>query len=103
PGTQAAVFGRCLLPAGCRSVSQAADRILEGVTAERLRELDHDMQTLIRKQFTALVHVCMASSNFLKTLQLSMQQEAETFAGARLAGTADVAEMYLAQHGGAPD
>ena len=45
------VFGRCLLPAGCRSVSQAADRILQGVTAEELRDLDRDIQAMIRKQF----------------------------------------------------
>ena len=52
---------------------------------------------MIKQQFTALVHICMTSSNLLRNLEVAMQQQAEAFVSGRLAG-ANVAEMFLAQY-----
>jgi hypothetical protein len=52
---------------------------------------------MVTRQFTALVHVCLASTNMLKNLERAMQDELEKFVGTRLEG-ANVAEMFLAQH-----
>jgi hypothetical protein len=66
------------------------------VTEEHLHDLDQRMQTLIRREFTALVHVCLTAANMLRNLEVAMQKETETILEGRLVGTR-VAEMYLAQ------
>src|SRR5262249_23005949 len=90
--------GACgfLLPAGCSNISDAVQRVLDDVSPEDLKKLDLQIQGMIKQQFTALVHVCMTSSNLLRNLERAMQQQAEAFVGTRLAG-ANVVEMFLAQ------
>ena len=97
-GRTTADRGPCkfLLPVGCRSVGDSVDRLTEEITPDDLKKLDQQIQVMIRQQFTALVHVCMTSSNLLRNLEVAMQQQAEVFVGARLAG-ANVVEMFLAQ------
>jgi hypothetical protein len=91
------VAGRYLLPAGCRNLEDAVRQIETGVTAEQLQELDRKVQALLRRQFKALVYVCMTSSNVLRNLAPAMLLETQDFLGSRLAA-ADVVEMYLRQH-----
>jgi hypothetical protein len=86
-----------LFPEGCNSLQEAVQQLASAFTAEELGDFDCQMQKLIRQQFTALVHVCMTSSNLLKNLEVAMQQEAELFVESRLT-TTSVAEMYLAHH-----
>jgi hypothetical protein len=86
--------GKLLLPAGCRTLAEAVEQFLEGVTPEDVRELDHQIQETTRQQFSALVHVCLTSANLVKELQAAMQQTAEQFVGARLAD-ANVVELFL--------
>jgi hypothetical protein len=87
-----------LLPAGCRSVEQAAQRLLEQVGPDDLRELDRRVQALIERDHTALVHVCLsASGDLLVKLQGLLVQQAREFMGPRL-GAADVVEMFLAKY-----
>jgi serine/threonine protein kinase len=90
-------LARCLYPPGCGSLEETLDRLLHGITAADLEQLDTRVQAMIRAQFLALVHVCLTSGNVLKPLQAAMQQEAETFLRERLGGT-EVAELFLAQH-----
>lgn len=93
------VPGKCLLPAGCRDVDDAIRLLLDSLTPADVRDLDARIQETIERQFTSLVHICLASQNLLKPLEQTMQQQAEAFAGARLVGT-NVVEMFLAQHPG---
>jgi serine/threonine protein kinase len=84
-----------LFPDGCTTFEEATKELLETVTPQEAREFDTRIQTLIRQQFTALVHVCLTPSNLLKNLAAALFHEAQAFMGSRLAGTS-VNEMYLA-------
>lgn len=88
--------GRLLFPAGFRTLSEAADHMLQGITPAELHELDGVMQKLLHERFHGLAHVCLSSANFLANLEEAMQRQAEAFVDARLGGV-NVAEMYLAQ------
>lgn len=88
--------GRALLPDGCKTLTQAAQLLERRISEEEFSQLDGKIQEMIRRQFRALVHVCMASSGVLRNLQPAMQAEAEAFLDARLMA-ADVIEMYFTQ------
>jgi len=90
------VPGACLLPANCRNLDDAIRRMLDALTPRDLKDLDQRFQAMIEEQFTALVHVCLASDNLVRELGMAMQQQAENFMGARLVGT-NVVEMFLSQ------
>ncbi|MBY0525773.1 MAG: protein kinase [Gemmataceae bacterium] len=89
--------GMCLLPSGCRTVNEAIQRLLDGLTPADIRDLDEKIQGMVEQQFTSLVHICLASGNLIEALEGVMQQTAEAYAGARLVGT-NVVEMFLNQH-----
>jgi eukaryotic-like serine/threonine-protein kinase len=99
PGEAAAAHGRQFFPSGCQTLEEAADQLLAGVTPEGLQDLDRRIQDLVQRQFQALVQVCLASANVIKSVEAAMLQEAEAFVAGRLVG-ADVAEMYLANCAG---
>lgn len=86
-----------LLPQGCPSLEEAVKHLDDSITGEDLVNFDQKVQVLIRKQFRALVHVCMAASNVIRALAPVMHREAELFLEGRLEG-ASVVDMYLAQH-----
>ncbi len=94
-------LGRLLFPPGCPSLDVAVSRLLETVTPADLQTLDQRIEALIRQDFTALVHVCLASANMLKGLEAAMQQQAEGLLAGRLGG-ASVVDMFRAQNH-APD
>ena len=56
-----------------------------------------EMEAMLKKQFTALVNVCLTSGNVLKKVEAAMLQTAEEFVAARL-GEMNVAEMFLEEH-----
>jgi len=91
------VPGMCLLPSGCRSVSDAIQRLLDGFAPPDVKDLDQRIQDLITEQYTSLVNICLASGNLIESLRQAMLQQAEAFAGSRLVGT-NVVEMFLTQH-----
>ena len=62
-----------------------------------LLELDGRIQNTIREQFTALVHICLASANLLKNVEAALVQTAEEFAG-ELLGKTDAAQLFLEQY-----
>ena len=89
--------GRLLLPAGCDGLAEAVEGMLAGVAPEALLELDRRIQEVIRGQFTALVHICLASGNLLKNVEAAMTACAREFAG-ELVGETDAAQLFLEQH-----
>ncbi len=88
---------RVLFPAGCRTVQETVERLLGATSEEDLHALDGQTQAMLRRQFTALVHVCLTSANVLKELAPAMEQVAGQLAEALL-GTTDVAELFFGQH-----
>src|SRR5262249_51810943 len=66
---------RCLLPRGCASLDEAVRKLADGVTGKHLHELDRKVQTMLSKQFRALVQVCMTAGNVLRTLAPAMLEE----------------------------
>jgi hypothetical protein len=91
-------LGQYLLPAGCRTLSEAVERIVATLTREELAEIDGRVQELIAGAFEAQVHVCTAPANFFKELGEEVEREVAAFAAAPL-GRAHAAEMYLEQRG----
>jgi hypothetical protein len=92
-------WNRFVFPAGFRNLTDAAKQMLASITPDQLGELDALVQKQLQRQFQGLTYVCLASANLLMNVQQTMQQEAETFVDARLAGVS-VADMYLEHHGG---
>jgi serine/threonine protein kinase len=90
--------GKHLHPPGCADVAETLDQFEKELSGEDLSKLDALMEEMFKKQFTALVNVCVTSANVLKNVESAMLHTAEQFVAARL-GERDVAEMFLAQHG----
>ena len=89
--------GKLLLPVGCKDLGEAVDGFLAGVGPEALLELDGRVQEVIQSQFTALVHICLASANLLKNVEAAMMEAARAFAG-EVVGETNAAELFLQQH-----
>jgi serine/threonine protein kinase len=87
---------RCVFPAGCRTMREATDQFVAAFTPELLLQLDAKVQELLRRDFTALVHVCTTTKNLLKDVAGAMVQAAMDFAGAMLAEP-NVADVLLEQ------
>ncbi len=67
------------------------------LTEQDLNVLDAKMEAMLKKQFTALVNVCLTSGNVLKNVEDAMRRTAEEFMAVRLSEM-NVAEMFLEQH-----
>ena len=89
--------GHDLFPPGCNTLDETVNKFLEQVTEEEMLDLDQRIQVLLRRQFTALVHVCTTAANLLRDLELVMYTELETFVATRL-GTTNAVETFLAQY-----
>ena len=87
-------LGRILMPEGCRTFEDIVQSIRRQVTTEDFQRLDQQIQYMIRKQFKALVHVCMSSTSVAKGLAPAMQAEAEKFLAPKL-DNVDVIQMFL--------
>src|SRR5205085_8205428 len=68
--------GGFLLPAGCPSVDAAVNRLLDGVTADDLRELDRRAQAAVQAQFTSLAHACLNAADLRDGLGGAVRQAA---------------------------
>jgi serine/threonine protein kinase len=90
--------GRLLFPTGCASLTEAVFGYLQALTSEDVQQFDEQVQGMIRKQFGALVHVCLTSANVLKHLEGALLEEGEHFAASRLPA-AEVAEVFFTQAG----
>jgi serine/threonine protein kinase len=90
---------RKLLPPGCRTLSDVADRFLRQLPAEEMLAFEDRIQEVIRSNFRALVSVCMAAGNVMKDLMTVMHDKARAFAEAYL-GHTTVADVFEEQYGG---
>jgi serine/threonine protein kinase len=86
-----------LFPAECKDLAETVAHFESQFGTEALNELDGQMEAMLKKQFTALVNVCLTSANVLKNVESAMLQTAEQFIADRL-GEWNVAEMFLQQH-----
>lgn len=86
-----------LYPPGCKDFKDTLAYVENRLGEEALNELDAQMEAMLKKQFTALVNVCLSSGNVLKNVATAMRHTAEQFVAARL-GEWNVAEMFLEQH-----
>jgi serine/threonine protein kinase len=86
-----------LLPPGCATVEDAVRQLQTGISPEDLLAFDQQAQALVRKEFRALVHVCMATSTVIRTLAPLLVDEAEKFLQPRV-DSASVAELLLQRY-----
>jgi serine/threonine protein kinase len=87
-----------LYPTGCKDLKEATAHFEDQLNEDALNELDVRMEAMFKKQFAALVNVCLSSgsSNVLRNVEAAMQQTAEEFVAEEL-GEWNVAEMFLEQ------
>jgi hypothetical protein len=95
PATQS---GGLLLPPGCKSIAEAADRV--PVEADDLRELDRRAQRHLHDTAGGLTRACLSVSDLPRTLAPALVELAEPLVEPRLGDGA--AELFLSQHPG-PD
>jgi serine/threonine protein kinase len=94
-GGQAAAGDRQLFPSGCKDFKGAVAHFLSALEGpETLRELDVRMEAMLKKEFSALVNICLSHTNLLKNVEPAMRQEAAAFVAAQMPLT-DVAQMFL--------
>jgi len=89
--------GKRLFVAGCRDLREAVEKYLAGVTPDDLIDLDTRVEAMLRKQFTALVHVCVSKNNMLRDVQAAMLQVAADFAASHQPATS-AAELFFEQN-----
>ena len=92
-----ATIGKHLFPAGCKDLKEAVEHIEGRLSPDAVNELDGRMEAMFKMQFTALVNVCLTSTNVLKNVESAMLQTAEAFIADQL-GDVNVAEMFLEQY-----
>jgi hypothetical protein len=96
-----ALIGKHLFPAGCKDFKSAIDYVEGRLGSDALNELDVRMEAMLKKQFTALVNVCLTKANLLKNVEAAMLQTADAFVAEHL-GDINVAEMFLEHHPDVP-
>jgi hypothetical protein len=84
----------CLLPAGCTNLGEAVEQIAREVSAEDLHSIDRQVQAMLTEQFATLYHVCMASTNMLKNVEIALEREVARATEQRINAT-DVAALFL--------
>lgn len=88
-----------LLPPECRTLDDAVRHLLDGVTVDDVRELDRRIQRMVQSQFTALVNICLSSSNLLAQLEPAMLKIARQYLSNRV-GEGNVVELFLKRFSG---
>ncbi|VTS02339.1 tubulin-like doman-containing protein [Tuwongella immobilis] len=83
-----------ILPSGCRTVEDAAERFLNELPESAVQELDAMAQVQIRRQFRALIHLCMDVNDQSEALQAILEKQASQYLEMRLEH-ASPAEMFF--------
>jgi len=87
-----------ILPDKCATVDDAVKQCEGSILDEHILAFDQTVQDMIRKQFRALLEICMASSSVVRNVAPAMLQEAEKYLEPGFQG-ASVAEIVIAQKG----
>jgi hypothetical protein len=90
-------IGRRLFLSGCKDQGEALEQLLAVITPDDLLELDGQMEEVLRRDHTALVHVCLSNANLLKNVEMAMLEMARCFAAGKLPEVS-VAELFQEQH-----
>ncbi len=90
-------WGRLLFPIGCENLEQAVQMTQAGLSEEQLLELDSQIQEMLKREYRALVHVCLTSAHITRKVASNMQDVAARFVDTLLAST-DAAELFLQQY-----
>ena len=89
--------GHDLFPPGCSNLTDTVAKFLDQLTADDLVEIDQRIQKLLRRKFTALVHVCTTAANVLRIVEDEMQKKMEEYVAERL-GATNAVKTFLAQY-----
>jgi hypothetical protein len=96
PGAKPEGIGRRLFASGCKDLAEAVEQFLDGFGPDDLLELDGQVEEVLKRQFTALVHVCLRSANILKNVEAALLAAARDFAATKLPESS-AAELFLEQ------
>jgi serine/threonine protein kinase len=94
----ASQFEQHILPDKCKTLDDAVKQCEASILEEHLLAFDQTAQEMIRKQFRALLEICMGSSSVVRNLAPALLQEAEKYLEPGFQG-ASVAEIVIAQKG----
>jgi serine/threonine protein kinase len=87
-----------LFPTGCDNLKETVARLVATLEVpELLHALDSRMEAMLRKQFRALVNVCLSSANLLRNVEAALLQTAQAFVGEHLPQV-DVAALFLERY-----
>jgi serine/threonine protein kinase len=88
---------RHLFPQGAQELREAQEQFLTGVTPQMLLDLDARVEETLKKQFQALVNICLNNAHVLKNVEREMVRTAEGFVSELLNDT-NPAELLMRQH-----
>jgi hypothetical protein len=91
--------GKRLYSSGCHNVEDFGHTYVRELSPESMDELDSRVQSMIRRQFRALTHICLGTANLIKALEPAMLAEAESFV-ASMPPADNVTEIFLSQFQG---
>ncbi|MCI0641224.1 MAG: protein kinase [Gemmataceae bacterium] len=94
PSRYAYTSVQSLLPEGCAKIEDAGKQLEESVTAADLLTFDQQIQDFVRRDYRALVEVCLGPSHIVKKLMPQLFRHAESFLEPRVSG-GSVSELLL--------
>jgi len=91
--------GISILAVGCAKIEEAGDQFVKTIPESELRDLDLQVQEMVRTKLKSLVNVCLSSQapQLLGELEAHMQTVAEKFVAARMPES-DAADFFLKQY-----
>jgi hypothetical protein len=89
--------GRRLFAGDCADLATAVERFLAAVTPEQMLLLDTRAEEVLRRDYTALVHVCMTGDNVLKEVENALVVTAREYAAGLLPAT-NAADLFFERY-----
>lgn len=86
--------GQYVLPPGCHTSAEAAEEFLDELTPAEIDLYDNNVQSQIRRQFRALVNICIETKDHGPALRTILYEQAEQFLNSRLE-RANPAEVFF--------
>jgi hypothetical protein len=92
------VLGCQLMPLGCNTIEDAAQRYLSVLTDDDLNEVELGIQAGIQKSLSGLYEACLNATNGAESLLNVIREQARLYLNVRL-GSVDLASMFSAKFG----